>query len=227
MGRSHCFFCRHNLSFKDLVPVFSFLWQKGRCRYCFKKISWQYPIVELATAILFMLVIILRTDAGLNLDNWLVLRDWLFISFLIIIFVYDFKHYLILDKVIWPAAVVALVFNLSLDFSWMTLLNLALSAVIGGSFFLIQYLISRGRWLGGGDVRLGFLMGLMLGWPGIAIAISLAYFIGSLFSLYLLMTKKKTWQSQLPLGTFLALATVITMFWGEQILDFYLHFVGY
>ncbi|MFH1173092.1 MAG: prepilin peptidase [bacterium] len=226
-GRSHCFFCRKNLKFKDLVPVASFLWQKGRCGYCFKKISWQYPLVELATAVLFSAAVFFHTDAGLNIDAWLILRDWLFISFLIIIFVYDLKHYLILDKVIWPAAIIAVIFNLGLDFSWAVALNLFLSAIAGGSFFLIQYLISRGRWLGGGDVRLGFLMGLMVGWPGVAIAISLAYFIGSLFSVYLVAAKKKSWQSHLPLGTFLTLATVITLFWGEVILDFYLNFVGY
>jgi len=172
IGRSHCLYCNHNLGVKDLIPVISFSCQKGKCRYCSKKISWQYPIIELVTAILFALAGWFHLDVGLNINIWLLLRDWIFISFLIIIFVYDLKYYLILDKVIWPVAVLALVFNLGLDFSLSTFYNLALSAVVGGGFFLIQYLVSKGKWLGGGDVRLGFLMGLMLGWPGVIIAIS-------------------------------------------------------
>ncbi len=223
-GRSYCFFCKRVLSWHDLIPVFSFVCRRGRCHYCGKKISWQYPLVELATAFLFSLAVLFQPAPDLvTLIGWL-LRDWLFISFLIIIFVYDFKHYLILDKVIWPAAIAAFLINLALGFS---LYNLVLSGIIGGSFFLLQYLLSRGRWLGGGDVRLGVFMGLILGWPGIVVAIALAYFIGSLFSLFLIIAKKKSWHSRLPLGTFLTIATVITMFWGEQILRWYLEAVGY
>lgn len=223
-GRSHCFSCKKILRWQDLIPVFSFACRRGRCHYCGKKISWQYPLVELAAALLFGLAAIFQPAT--DLVNWLswLLRDWLFISFLIIIFVYDFKHYLILDKVIWPAVIFAVLLNLSLHFPLMILI---LGAVFGTAFFLLQYTLSRGRWLGGGDVRLGLLLGLMLGWPGIVMAITIAYFIGSVFSLFLIISKKKSWRSQLPLGTFLTVAAVITMFWGEQILQWYLSLIGY
>lgn len=223
-GRSHCFSCQKELGFTDLVPIGSFLWQKGRCRHCRKKISWQYPLVELATAVLFSLAVWWRLDADSAIAFEWLFRDWLFLSFLIVIFVYDLKHYLILDKVIIPAVVVALALNLLLGMAWQ---SLAIGVLVGGIFFLLQYLVSHGRWLGGGDIRLGVLMGVMLGWPGTAIAITLAYFIGSIFSLILLALKKKDWQSQLPLGTFLTVAIVITMFWGKEILDWYLRLIGY
>ncbi|MFH1226190.1 MAG: prepilin peptidase [bacterium] len=223
-GRSHCFSCQKELGFRDLIPIFSFIRQKGRCRFCRKKISWQYPLVELATAVLFSATVLLRLDSGLAIAYGWLFRDWLFIAFLIIIFVYDLKYYLILDKVIVPAIIIALAFNLILGLTWQ---SLVLGGLIGGVFFLFQFLVSRGRWLGGGDIRLGVLMGAVLGWPGVAIAITLAYFIGSIFSLILLALKKKSWQSQLPLGTFLTIATVITMFWGQEILRWYLNIIGY
>jgi prepilin signal peptidase PulO-like enzyme (type II secretory pathway) len=100
---------------------------------------------------------------------------------------------------------------------------LLFSGIIGGSFFLIQYLISQGKWIGGGDIRLGLLMGLALGWPNILVAIILAYFLGSLVAIYLILAKKKQWGSQLPLGVFLAPATIIVLFWGEKIINWYIN----
>ncbi len=223
-GRSYCFSCQKELGFRDLIPIGSFLWQKGRCRFCRKKISWQYPLVELITAILFSTAVLFRLDPDLMIAYEWLFRDWLFIAFLLIIFVYDLKHYLILDKVVLPAIIITLTLNLILGLAWQSLI---IGGLAGGIFFLIQYLISQGRWLGGGDIRLGVLLGAMLGWPGAAIAITLAYFIGSIFSLILLALKKKSWQSQLPLGAFLTIAAAITMFWGKEILRWYLNLVGY
>ena len=98
-----------------------------------------------------------------------------------------------------------------------------ISGIIGGSFFLIQFLISRGKWIGGGDIRLGLLMGLALGWPMVLVAILLAYLIGSLVGIGLILYKKKQWSSQIPLGIFLSTATVIALFWGQGILNWYLN----
>ena len=99
--------------------------------------------------------------------------------------------------------------------------NLLFSGIIGGSFFLLQFLISGGKWIGGGDIRLGLLIGLALGWPGVLVAIFLAYLIGSVVGLALIISGRKQWSSQIPLGVFLSAATVITMFWGEKILAWY------
>ena len=103
-GRSFCPDCKHTLSWQDLIPLLSFLILKGKCRYCKKPISWQYPLVELATGILFILILNFSTRPGGVI---------LFVvsCFLIVIFVYDLKHYIIPDKIIYPAIAIALIFN--------------------------------------------------------------------------------------------------------------------
>lgn len=233
-GRSHCPNCQHLLAWYDNIPLLSFFVLKGKCRYCNKHISWQYPLVELATGLLFVLAYLhlfpydqlLITKNFIN-DELLIilLRNWFFMAVLIIIFVYDLKYKLILDQVTLPAMAGALIFNLldSLKSQVLSLelKNLFLSAIIGGGFFLIQYLVSKGKWIGGGDIRLGVLMGLVLSWPYILIAIFLAYIIGSLTSLILIASKIKTLKSKIAFGTFLSVATVMTLFWGKEIISWY------
>jgi len=115
--------------------------------------------------------------------------------------------------------VIVLILNLILGFNWFILL---LASLIGGGFFLLQFVISRGEWIGGGDIRLGVLMGLALGRIDYLItAIMLAYFIGSIVGIGLMAFKKKQWGSKLPLGVFLSLATIITMFTGFEIINWY------
>jgi len=226
--RSYCPNCKKNLKWFELVPIFSFVVQRGKCRYCGKRISWQYPLVELVTGLLFVFNFLLVSKGfGLWLSpdffNLVLIRNFVFISALVLIFVYDLKYYLILDKITLPAAAFALLVNLLIGVS---LYNLLLSAIIGGGFFLLQYLVSRGRWIGGGDIRLGALMGLMLGWPQILTALFLAYVIGAFVSLILVLVSKKKWSSQVPFGTFLSLATVGVLFFGPQIVDWYLKLVA-
>ena len=109
-------------------------------------------------------------------------------AILILIFVYDLLHQMILDKVTIPAGFYIFItaFFINNDF-----LNLVIAGIIGGGFFLIQYLATNGRWIGGGDIRLGVLIGLMLGWPMVIFAIALAYIIGAVLAFYLLFSRKK------------------------------------
>lgn len=223
--RSYCVKCQHKLGIRDLVPLFSFIFLCGKCRFCKEKISWQYPLVELATGILFVLVVGARHTLFLQFDffDWMtVVANWVFISFLIIIFVYDLKYYLILDKITIPAIILALVFNLILGVVWWKLL---LAIIMGGGFFWLQYVVSQGKWVGGGDIRLGILMGAMLFWPNILIALFFSYVIGSLVGVGLILAKKKTMKSAVPMGTFLTVGTVITLLYGEQMLNWYVQFL--
>ncbi len=135
----------------------------------------------------------------------------------------DARWYVILDAVTLPVAGLMIGINLALGMPWQ---ELALSATIGTGFFLAQYAISRGRWIGGGDIRLGLLLGVALGWPGIILAIFLGYFAGALVGIGLLATGQKRWGSALPLGTFLAVAAAATLWWGEPIINWYLHFIN-
>lgn len=219
LGRSRCTICKKMIHWHDNIPIVSYLWLCGKCRFCRKKIAIQYPLVELAAGILFVLAylqlsVICHAPFAIEL-----IRLWFFIAVLIVIFVYDLRWYLILDKITVPAMMVAFVLNLWLGLSWS---NLLLSGIIGGGFFLLQYVVSRGRWIGGGDIRLGALMGLMLGYPLILIALMLAYMLGGAVAIPLLISGRRQFGDKLPFGTFLALATVITLLYGERILNWYL-----
>ena len=137
---------------------------------------------------------------------------------LIVIFVIDLRWYVIFDIVTLPAAGIVLLANWLLGYD---LWNLLISGIIGAGFFLLQYLISRGKWIGGGDIRLGLFMGFALGWPGIAVAILAGYIIGSFVGIGLILSGKKAWGSQVPLGTFLVPGTVLALFWGQRLIDLY------
>jgi prepilin signal peptidase PulO-like enzyme (type II secretory pathway) len=240
-NRSYCPKCRDQIAWYDNIPVFSFIFLGGRCRHCSKPISWQYPIVELVTGILFVLAFLNNESRIMSygasffseMDNLsavilnskfliLNLRDWFVIAVMIVIFIYDFRWYLILDEVSLPACSAVLIFNLFLGINWLTLL---ISALVGGGFFLLQFVVSRGKWIGGGDIRLGLLMGLSLGrLDYLLLAILLAYFIGSFVGLGLIIFGRKKWDSQIPLGVFLSISTIFVIFWGEKIINWYFGF---
>jgi prepilin signal peptidase PulO-like enzyme (type II secretory pathway) len=226
-ARSMCPKCKHTLSWYELVPVFSFVWQKGKCRHCRKTISWQYPLVEVLTGGLFVLVFLSQLPTGVLLAPSLqeivkLVGLLIFTIFLIIIFLYDFKYYLILDKITLPAMALAFVWQLVLNFSWQHMLTVLVAASVGGGFFLLQYVVSKGKWIGGGDIRLGFLMGLILAWPGILVALMLAYIIGAVFAIGMLLLKKKRWGSQIPFGTFLSLGTFIALLYSQELINWYI-----
>lgn len=215
-GRSHCPHCRHDLAIGDLLPLLSFALLGGRCRYCRGKISWQYPAVEAITGLLFLLVYWLG-------GGWLALLSHLIaVSALVVIFVYDWRWQEIPDEVTLPAIAIILLLN------WLAnplSLSFLIAAIAGAIFFAVQYYFSDGRWVGGGDIRLGALTGAILGWPSCLVAIFLAYLSGAGVGLYLLARKKATGKTALPFGTFIAPATIITMLWGPQIIHWYFLFV--
>jgi len=244
LGRSRCPQCKKLIAWYDNIPLLSFILLKGRCRNCKSKISWQYPLVELATALLFLIAFYnkfglsdVSEAISYKLSAISLFRDWFLIAAMVVIFVIDLRWYLILDVISLPAAAIIFIFNLlvgdpthnlcRLENLWscnpLSWSGLLISAIIGGSFFLIQFLVSHGRWVGGGDIRLGFLMGLALGWPQILIALMLAYFAGAIVGLGLMAIGKKQWGSMLPFGVFLAPATIATLFWGKEILHWYLN----
>jgi prepilin signal peptidase PulO-like enzyme (type II secretory pathway) len=228
-GRSHCPHCKHVLGWKDLIPILSFIILKGKCRYCGKKISFQYPIVELATGILaflFFKPLILNPTIS-NLQS--AIYNFLISCFLIVIFFFDLKHYIIPDKVIYPAIFVSgiwyFVFGIFLNFYPKSEIRYTLYSAIGASlFFLFIYLISKGKWLGFGDVKLAILMGIFLGFPKILVALFFSFFIGAIIGIGLILTKKKTLKSEVPFAPFLVLGTFIALFFGEKIISWYLNF---
>ena len=233
LGRSMCLRCRKQIVWYDNIPLLSFIILRGKCRHCGKKISWQYPAVEFITGVLFTIAFLINFSAqGGSALGWQfsifklltfnfllsIIKDWFIISIMTVIFIYDLRWYLILDVITLPACLIVFILNLLLGFNWQ---NLLISGIIGGSFFLLQFIISRGKWIGGGDIRLGFLIGLALGWPMILTALYAAYISGSIIGICLLASKRKKFGSKIPFGVFLATATVIVLFWGDLLVRWY------
>jgi len=217
-GRSYCPKCRKTIAWYDNIPLLSFALLGGRCRECRQKISWQYPLVELITAILFLLVF--QIDAASPQLAILLLRDWLLVMTLVIIFVYDFRWQLVPLTVVWPMGIVIFILNLLLGFSWWALLSFA---ALGAAFFLAQYVLTKKRGVGEGDIWLGALLGLAFPSAGVLLLIMvIAYCSGSIVGLFLISRRKKDWQSRIALGPFLALAAIIALIWGERLINWYL-----
>jgi prepilin signal peptidase PulO-like enzyme (type II secretory pathway) len=240
-GRSFCPQCKHSLAWYDLAPVFSFLFLKGKCRYCGKHISWQYPLVEICTGCIFLAIFQFSLPAGrqeFSIFNqfvnfqFLISLLYLFIiaSLLIIIFIFDLKWYLIPDKVLFWAVGITASFHLySFIFDLYPrgqISNSLFSALGASGFFLAIFLLTRGKAMGFGDVKLAFFMGLFLGWPKIITALFLAFLIGAIIGLILMIGKKKHLKSEVPFGPFLITGLFIALFWGEKIFNYYLNFLA-
>ena len=254
-GRSYCPHCKQVLKWQDLIPVLSFLILRGKCRYCQKPISLQYPLVELITGLLFVLIFnfspalaenpavagqfsIFSAFGGIPLgwDNFQTLINLCFLfsvfCFLIIIFVFDLKHFIIPDKIIYPAIGIVFLYRLFEILNFFprqgggsclggTIFNYLISAVLAGAFFLFVVLITKGRGMGIGDIKLAFLMGLFLGFPDILVALFFAFIIGAIIGIGLILMKKKTLKSEVPFGPFLVAGTFIAFFWGQTFIDWY------
>ena len=214
-GWSFCPNCRHRLGFFDLIPILSFLFLKGKCRYCGKKISWQYPLVEITTGIIFVLIF--------NFPNFITIIYLLIIScFLIIIFVYDLRYYIIPDEIIYPAIGAVFIYKLIFNLQTPNLYFSLLTALAASGFFFLLWFLSRGRWMGFGDVKLAFFMGFFLGFPNILVSLFSAVFIGAIIGLVLVTLGKKTLKSKVPFGPFLVTGTFIALFWGQDLINWYI-----
>lgn len=209
-GRSYCPYCRQTLSFEDLIPLLSFLVLRGKCRYCQKKISWQYPLVEIATGLVFLLIFIFQS----------LILNFIIGFFLILIFIFDLKHYLVPDEIIYPAILITLFWRLVFNFQFL-ISNAIFSAVLAAASFGAIILFSKGKWMGWGDVLIVFLMGLFLGYPSILVALYSTFFIGAVVGLILIFLGKKGLKSEIPFGPFLVLGTFLALFFSQKLIDFY------
>ena len=237
MERSICPHCKHQLAWFDLIPILSFVLLKGKCRYCHKPISYQYPLVELVTAVLFVLPFLIQQFLPLPFYDevlWLEILYYFFlISVLIILFVYDLKHFIIPDKILIPALLITLFYFLIRDFYLFSFYSnfqiftsflYQLASAIGVSgFFLLLYLISKGQWIGFGDVKLGFLLGFILSWPKSFVFMFLTYIIGGIIGIGLIIFRKKTLKAQVPFAPFLIVSFIISLFFGVEIINWYLN----
>jgi prepilin signal peptidase PulO-like enzyme (type II secretory pathway) len=211
-GRSFCPRCKKKVSWFDNVPLLSFILLKGRCRACHSPISWRYPVVELLTAVLFVL------GARPYLSNLRIAElglTLILFSSLVVIFFIDLEHQIIPDEILLPVIVLFFLRSLLTSNYWL------LAAALGASLFLfLIWFVTKGKGMGFGDVKLAFLMGLVLGFPKIVVAFYLAFLTGAIIGVILILVKKARFGQKIAFGPFLAAATVITFLWGEKIFSF-------
>lgn len=229
-GRSECPNCHHQLATADLIPILSFLWLRGKCRYCGHKLSIQYPLVELSTAILFTISFLNLLSEIMNQASCLsLILNSLFIilviSVLIVITVTDLRWGIIPDNIILPASVTVFLYQIILNLFLtpnyqLLIINLAVAFGIG-LFFLLLILVTKGKGMGGGDLKLSIFIGLAFGWPLSILAIFLGFLTGAIGSVMLLLTGKKGLKSSIPFGPFLALGAFLAMLIGRQVLEIY------
>jgi prepilin signal peptidase PulO-like enzyme (type II secretory pathway) len=228
-GRSMCSHCHHVLASKDLVPVLSWLLLKGKCRYCGKPIP-DSPLVEVSTAILFV-VSYIWWPVALSSSQLIIFILWLLllVGFMVLI-VYDLRWLLLPNKVIYPLSAVALfqavIIIANAPHPLSSIINTFWAIVIGGGFFYLLFQVSDGKWIGGGDVKLGWLLGLIVATPMRSLLlIFIASVGGSLVSLPLLWSGHLKRNSTIPFGPFLIISAIIVQLFGVAILSWYQHII--
>lgn len=228
--QSHCEACQHRLSMIDLIPVLSYLWLRGRCRYCQARIPLRILLVEICGGVLFFLSF---WRFGLSAE-FAITAFWGCV-FLVIIFI-DWEHKLILNRVTYPAAVAALIIlginsllpepgilgHLSFLFE-PSILSGIIGGAIGFAFFLIVFLINP-KGMGMGDIKLAGLIGLVTGFPLVIVALLIGIFTGGLVAIILLSLKIKGRKDVIAYGAFLGLGPIVVLLWGNEIYNWYLGF---
>jgi len=220
---SHCPKCKHKLAWFDLIPILSYFLLRGRCRYCQASISFRYPLVEFLTGVGFVGAFWLHQGPGWGslINQGLTM---VFISVLIILFFVDLEHQLV------PEGVCVLGMFAGLIYHYLEGREAMLSAVWGlllGYFLLLSIGFLGELWfkkeaLGEGDLYVASLLGAFLGWSGVLLSLFLAYLLAAGWVIWLLLLKKVKLGQYVPFAPALALGGVITLFWGDKIVGWYL-----
>lgn len=240
-GRSQCFVCGKQLEWYELIPLVSFFLQKGRCRVCQTKISWQYPVVEALTAVLFFAVAYRQISLyevfalypnGFLYSVLLAVYYFIIISILMVIAVYDIRHKIIPNGLVYTFILLALgklflfTYLFALPLSTLSLLNLCAPLLIAFPFAFLWF-VSRGMWIGFGDAKLAFGMGALLGLAHGLSAVMIAFWIGAIYGIVLMIVSKMFPKrfggnvgpaSEIPFAPFLIIGTCIVLFTQVDVL---------
>jgi leader peptidase (prepilin peptidase)/N-methyltransferase len=218
---SRCPYCGTRVRARDNVPVLSYLLLRGRCRVCTAPISLRYPLIELLTAVLFVACV---ARFGPSAEAAVAA---LFCALLVVLAGIDAEHYLIPDRLTLPGIAVGLAIQpLRSDGSF---LDALLGALIGAGLLILVinfwYWLRKEEGMGLGDVNMLAMVGAFLGWRGMVVTLFMAAFLGGASGLTLLVLRRLKLKSRLPFGVFLAAGALIALFWGDDLLDWYLHFL--
>lgn len=228
-GRSHCETCRKTIAWYDNIPLLSYFLLGGKCRYCKKELSLSHPVIEGLTGILFVWWYL----AGffffqLTQEPFNVLQPvfWLAVGIILLMIVLiDFKYMIIPDVAVTLLFILVIAYRISLVTTGVMqtrdLLLSLVSMVAASAFFFFLWLVTKGRGMGFGDVKLALPLGLLLGWPKIMVWIFASFLIGAVFGIALLSMKKVKLKQAVPFGPFLVIGTLISLIWGEQLFSWY------
>lgn len=220
---SHCTVCDYRIRWYDNIPLFSYLLLRGKCRGCGTHISLQYPVVELLNG---LLTLALFLKFGLSLTF---LALFLFCSALVVITFIDLEHQIIPDEISLSGIVIGFVFSFFLP--WQTWLNSVLGILLGGGSLLLvaygyQWLTGK-EGMGGGDIKLLAMMGAFLGWKSVLFIVFASSLIGSVVGVTIMLVQKKDSKLAIPFGPYLAFGAVLYIFYGRQLIHWYLNLGGF
>lgn len=225
--RSRCLHCGHPLAWYDLLPLVSWLSLGGKCRYCRTRIGWFEPLMEIGVAAFFVgsyLLWPLPLESGLEIAHFLL---WLIAGVMLaILFAYDLKWFLLPNQIVFPlitvGVMVAIITITTAHEPLFALLSLAGAVAILSGIYLVLWWLSKGQWIGFGDVKLGLGLALLLGdWQLAFIALFTANLLGCLIVIPGMVSGKITRSTHIPFGPLLILGSVLTMFWGAAVIDWY------
>lgn len=218
-SRSFCPKCNSAIQFYDNIPVFSYLWLKGRCRHCKTPISFRYPLIELMTGIIAIDIFFMF---GLTPES---VVYFVFISSLLVITFIDIDHEIIPDIITLPGIPIGLAASFVLPA--MTFKSSLLGLLVGGgSLLLVAWtysLITRKEGMGGGDIKLLGMIGTFIGWKGVIFTIFAASLAGTFVGMIVMLLKGKNLKFAIPFGPFLSIGAMSYVFFGEKVLLWYLH----
>ena len=220
-GRSKCPYCGYTLEWYDLIPLISYGILRGKCRKCEHKLSAMYPVIELITGVAIFLIYL---NFGFVWQSLLLL---IVVSVLMVTFGYDAIHMQISGLLMWIGIITVLIWRLatlSHLSAWAGLIPVVgWGAAIGIALPLVLVVISRGQWMGDGDILLGALIGVLAGYPNIFVAYFIAFVSGSIYGLTLVMLKGKSLKEAVPFGPFLVLGALTALFYGGPIINWYMN----
>lgn len=271
-GRSKCLHCHKKLAWYELIPLFSFIWQRGRCRVCRRKLLLQYPLVEFLSGLIFAgipyylinfqfsstLRLGYRLSIGTIFNSQLINQLSAYQLIIIAIWILIFLLFLLLSIIDFRQSVIPDEINLLLVFLGLILLGLTVNyhkfdpvsspslgsyaiifglrdnifinyffaVLLGAAIFGAIIVLSRGRGMGWGDLKLIAGMGLIFGWPEIILILALSFISGAVFSIPLLTSGRKDIKDAVPFGPFLVTGATLTFFFGYQIMRFYFQLVS-
>lgn len=222
---SHCYKCENRLKPIDLIPILSWIFLKGKCRYCGTKVSSRYAIVEAITGLLFALTYI---SFGYSFKT---IYYMILISILIIITFIDIDHFIIPDEIIILGSIIAIIVNL-LGYGTGFIDGIKGALFAGGGVLIvisaIEFIVKK-EVMGGGDIKLYAMLGLFFGTKLALLTILLSIYVGGAYGIIFIIynkIKKKEANTMIPFGPFISIAAIISMLWGNNIIDFYIKIIS-